>query len=252
MKKFWCYITNGSYSVGCTSRMVYLYDSEGTEIASFKDLPYGHKAVFSPADPIFVVKSTKAYFAVYSVEARALLHKIKFSNVNGGQDDGFCFSPDGKYFINIERQKRSTNSSISIYETKNYTRLLTMYADDEKTEPKYIEFGTDKVPYVIGFLRGENGVMNQAFVAKLGQKGLLEMRILTEEEFEFYMGFKRLEMLGFTEEAKKWLFFDSEDAGMTGIENETHPLKDLWESKGNQTKISEPAVSKPGKGSKPS
>jgi len=36
MKKFWSYITNGTYSVGCTGRTVYVYDNAGNEIEKLK------------------------------------------------------------------------------------------------------------------------------------------------------------------------------------------------------------------------
>lgn len=229
MRNFWTYITNGQFSIGCMEHTVYLYDNEKNEIAKFKDIKYGSKAVFSPINNTFVVKSTGAYFAVYSADKAALLHKVKFSNVDGSQDDGFCFSPDGKYFINIERQKSSVNHAISVYETENFTRLSMMYADDQKTEPTLIEFGDDGKPYVLGFLRGDNGVFCSAFVAVLGENGLEEMRTVNSDEYEFHSDFKKLQMHGFTEKAKKWSGFTYKNIDMTGMENEKHPFKDLWE-----------------------
>lgn len=56
MKKFWGYISNEKFSVGCTERTVYLYDAAGKELARFEDIKYGCKAVFSPNGDIFVVK----------------------------------------------------------------------------------------------------------------------------------------------------------------------------------------------------
>ena len=73
MRKFWCYISNGIYSVGCTGQTVYVYDKEGKELAKFKDIKYGYKAVFSPTQNIFIVKSTGAYFAVYSLDTMSLI-----------------------------------------------------------------------------------------------------------------------------------------------------------------------------------
>ena len=48
MKKFWSYIENDKYGVGCTGQTVYLYDKNGTELKTFKDLPYAYKSAFSP------------------------------------------------------------------------------------------------------------------------------------------------------------------------------------------------------------
>ncbi len=141
-------------------------------------------------------------------------------------------NPEGTYFINIERQKRSTNSCISVYETKSYTCLGKMYEDNDRIEPKWIEFGEDQVPYVLGLTRREDRVMDAAFIARLGRSGLEDRRIITGEEFEFFTDFKRLEMHGFTEEAKQWSGFRYRNVDMTDMEQESHPFKDLWERYG--------------------
>jgi hypothetical protein len=40
MKRFWSYIENEQFAVGCTGQTVYVYDKSGTELARFKDLKY--------------------------------------------------------------------------------------------------------------------------------------------------------------------------------------------------------------------
>lgn len=109
MRKFWCYVSNEKYSVGCTDQAVYVYNHAGEELAKFKDIRHGNRAILCPDQKCFVVKSTGAYFAVYSFEPLNLVRKVKCSNVDCSQDDGCCFSADGKYFYNIERQGTSTN-----------------------------------------------------------------------------------------------------------------------------------------------
>ena len=37
---FWSLISNGEYTVGTTGQTVYVYDSNNTELAKFKDLKY--------------------------------------------------------------------------------------------------------------------------------------------------------------------------------------------------------------------
>ncbi len=233
MRKFWSYVTNGQYDVRCTGQTVYLYDNAGTELAKFKDITYGYIAVFSPVNSTFVVKSTAGYFAVYSAEQRVLLRKWKFSKGNYGQHEGFCFSPDGKYLINIEHHQSSCNSCISIYETENYTRIAMMYNDDPIIEPSHVEYGSDNVPYVLGFIRGEDGVMKDGFVAKLGKQGLNEIRTIHDDRYKnvynFYLYFKDLELSGFTEKSKNWSGLQYMNVDMTGIENKSFPLKTLWE-----------------------
>ena len=102
MKNFWGFTTNGKYSVGCTGQTVYLYDKNGNELAKFKDIIYAYTPMISPDGTLFVVKSTEGRLAVYSLETFSLIKKFRFSKVDGAQDDGFCFSPNGKFFINIE------------------------------------------------------------------------------------------------------------------------------------------------------
>lgn len=78
MAKFWSYISNGTYSVGCTGGSVYVYDKNGAELAKFKDMPYAYWPCFSPKGDIFVVKSTAGRLAVYSLDSQSLIKKIPF------------------------------------------------------------------------------------------------------------------------------------------------------------------------------
>lgn len=232
MKSFWSYVSNGRYSVGCSGASVWLYNSTGAQLARFQDIRYASSAAFSPVEDIFVVKSTGAYFAVYSAPAAALLHKVKYSGVDASQDDGFCFSPNGRYFINIERQKTSFHSCISVYETGGWGRIAQMYADDDRLEPKWVEFGSDGLPYVLGFTRGEDRVMDGCFAARLGHAGLEEMRPLAAKEYDFYIGFKTLEQSGFTEKAKRtWAVFPAlKTMDPDALKQQKYPLKELWKS----------------------
>lgn len=229
MKKFWTYIKNEKFSLGCTERAVYLYDAAGKELAQFKDISHCGKAAFAPDGDIFAVKSTGAYFAVYSAEKAALIKKVKFSDVDGSQDDGFCFSADGKYFYNVERQKSSVHSAISVYDTNNFERIAIFCDKDDKTEPSYIENGNDGRMYVLGFLRGDNRVMSDGFAARFGENGLEDIRKISREDYNFHHNFKRLELYGFTEMSKKWSKFSYDNVDMTGMENTRHPLSELWE-----------------------
>lgn len=210
MRKFWGYKSNGNFSAGCTGQTVYLYDGEGREIAKFKDIKYGYNPVFSPKGNILIVKSTGAYFWVYSLETLSLIKKVKFSNVDESQDDGYCFSADGRYFCNCERQGDSINSAISVYDTSDFERKAMFLDKDKRTEPKYIETdeGSGKM-FVLGFLRGNDGVIREGFVSRFTDKGLDGIRVIPREEYDFYDNFKHLELSGFTEKAKEWSGFNT-------------------------------------------
>ena len=117
MPKFWSFVGNEKYDVGCTGRTVYVYLKDGTEVARFKDITYAYTPLISPDGRFLVVKSTVGTLAAYSLETLSLIRKFRFSKVDGAQDDGFCFSPDGKFFINIERQKDSLHSQQTIEKT---------------------------------------------------------------------------------------------------------------------------------------
>ncbi len=238
MKKFWSYISNEQYSVGCTGGTVYIYDKEGTEIAKFKDVQYGYNPVISPRGDILVVKSTEGKLAVYSLETMSLIKKFRFSKVDGAQDDGYCFSADGKYFYNVERQGASTNSAISTYETTEFKRVCMCLENDEITEPKYIEADLGGEIFVLGFLRGKEGVLRCGFVAKLVNDRLEGLIEIPENVYDYYSNFKSLELNGFTGKAKQWSGFKYQGVDMTGLENIKKPLKELWESKySNNTEV---------------
>ena len=202
MRNFWTYISNERYSVGCTGQTVYLYDRDGKELAKFKDLIYAYNAVFSPDGKIFVVKSTDGRLAVYAPETASLIRKFRFSKINCSQDDGFCFSPDGKYFINIERQQDECRSAISFYDAGDFS-LAHRMSMDRKISLNCIEYDPASATYyVLGYKRGS--IRNDHFVAVLKDFSLQDPIRLSDAEHEFYRGYKDLELHGFTEKAYAW------------------------------------------------
>lgn len=226
MKKFWTYISNGRYSIGCTGQSVYVYDSDGMELARFRDIRYAYNAAFCPTKNIVLIKSSGAYFAVYSLDTLCLLKKIKYSDVDGAQDDGFCFSGDGRFFYNVERQGSSIHSVISVYDTATFERVNMFLKEDDRTEASFIECDAEDQIFVLGFFRGEEGVMTNGFVSKLDASGLAWPRVIPEEVFDFYWEFKSLELMGFTEKAKQWSGLKHKN----GIEHKRYPLSELWEN----------------------
>ena len=234
MRNFWSYISNDQYSIGCTGQTVHVYDKEGSELAKFKDLKYAYNAAFCPTKNIFIVRATEAYFAVYSLDTLSLIKKIKFSRVNAAQDDGYCFSADGRYFFDIERHGDSTNSAIAVYDTEKFERRKLWLAEDKVTEPSYIESDSTGQIFVLGFLRGTKVCIRAGFVAKLGEQGLTELREIPEREYDYYRDYKSLELMGFTAKAKQWSGFVYRDVDITDIEKTKRPLAELWERAGER------------------
>jgi len=205
MKKFWGYVSNNSYSVGCTGQTVYLLDKNGNEIKKFKDIIYGYTPMFSPDGKIFVVKSTDGRLAIYSLETLSLIKKFRFSKVDGAQDDGFCFSNDGKLFFNLERHKDSIYSAISVYNTSDFSRLSQLVLDDQMMI-SYIEPNKETNEYfVLGVIYGDK---NKYFVAKYKDNSITDITKISEDEFDFYHHYKHLEIMGFTEMAYRWSYMD--------------------------------------------
>ena len=223
MKKFWSYIENDKYGVGCTGQAVYLYDKNGTELAKFKDLPYAYKPAFSPNSNIFIVKTTEGRLAVYSLDTLSLIKKFRYSKVDGAQDDGFCFSPDGKYFINVERQGDSLHSAISVYDTNNFTRVSQLLLEDKVTA-SHIESVNDEY-YVLGFMRGDDGVLSNCYVGKFANNEIKDIKIISEREHEFYNDYLDLRLMGFTEKAYEWSRFE---ISLDELRSAGHSLANLW------------------------
>lgn len=225
MKKFWSYISNDKFSVGCTGQTVYLYDKDGNELARFKDINYGYVPMFSPDGTLFIVKSTEGRIAVYSLETLSLIKKFRFSKVDGAQHDDFCFSPDGKLFINIERQKDDLHSAISIYDTTDFSRVnqITIGEDMMLRSIEYDE--ETNAYYVLGFMRGADRVITHGFVAVFEDNQIKNIVAVPENEYDFYVPYMSLKLMGFTEKAYKWSFMD---CGLEDLKSMNYTLASLY------------------------
>lgn len=205
MPKFWGYIKNEQYAVGCTGQTVYVYNAEGKELVKFKDIIYGYTPMFCPKRNIFIVKSTAGMIAVYSLDRLELIKKFRFSKVDGAQDDGFCFSGDGKYLYNIERHIDSLHTRISIYDTEKFELCNQLYSEAASPVFKHIEYDKNKnTYYVMGFTRKNDDIDSYYFIAEIKDNVLINERKLSEKKFDLLRGYKRLELSGFTSKAKEW------------------------------------------------
>lgn len=201
-EKFWSYIENDRYGVGCTGQAVYVYDKNGTELAKFEDLPYAYKTAFSPRGNTFIVKTTEGRLAAYSLDTLSLITEFRYSNVTYLQDDGFCFSPDGKYFINIERQIDPSHCAISVYDTANFSKISQLLLH-KNIVVSQIEFA-DGAYYVLGFMRKTNDTLYHYIVGKFANNNIHDIREISEQEHRFYENYLDLKLMGFTEKAYEW------------------------------------------------
>ncbi len=223
MKKFLSYIENDKYGVGCTGQTVYIYDKSGNELAKFKDLPYAYKSAFSPLGNIIVVKTTEGRLTVYSLENLSLINKFRYSKVDGAQDDGFCFSSDGKFFINVERQGDDSHSAISVYDTTDFSRKSQLLLG-ESMMVSHIEL-VDGEYYVLGFMRGDDRVLSDCFVGKFSDNEIKDILRIPEREHQFYNDYLDLKIIGFTEKVYDWSHIE---IALDQLRSANHSLAKLW------------------------
>ncbi len=209
MPNFVSYIGNEKYKIGCTGQTVLVYDKNGTELAKFKGLRYAYDSIISPNGDIFVVKTTEGILAVFSLKTLTLIKKFRFSKITYAQDDGFCFSADGKYFLNVERQADELQSAISVYETSNFTRVSQLLLEEniminciEQNEKEY---------YVLGFLRNDDGIAETFFVGKYENNDIKSILGISEKEYWCYSNYIKVRLRGNTDIshslAKLWSYY---------------------------------------------
>lgn len=232
MPKFWSFISNGQYCVGCTGPTVYVYDCEGRELAKFKDIKYGYTPLFSPDANKFVVKSTEGRLAVYSLTEMKLLKKFRFSKEDGGQDYNMCFSPDGKLFYNVEVHPHPANSgqitfAIGIYETDHFTLMRHLFLNDPVTDPTDLEWDAETgILYVLGCKRRSDDF--EPFIAILEGDALCDLYPISENESNFYHGYLNTAGMGYTKLSKEWSILKYEGYNLDKVETESHTLSELW------------------------
>ena len=111
------------------------------------------------------------------METFSLIKKFRFSKVDGAQDEGFCFSPDGKYFINIESQGDGLHCAISVYNADDFSRVSQLILE-EKVMLNHIEFDdSTKEYYVLGIIHGN---VNHSLIAKYQDNSIVNLIQITE------------------------------------------------------------------------
>lgn len=230
MKQFWSLVSNDRFKVGCTGQTVHVWDQEGRELAKFKDLTYAYDCAISPSEDLFVVVTTEGRMAVYSLETCSLIKKFRFLKKDCGSSEHFCFSPDGLAFYSVENHINSLRTVLSVYDTRDFTLKKRILGDDPMLVLSSVEYDEfSDTTFLLGYFRDENsGVAARFFVAKLINDELKDLYYISENEHQFYRGYKSLELKGFTEKAKRWSSLAYHGYDLDTIEQEGHSLKKLW------------------------
>ena len=184
MLRFCSIIENDKYKIGCTGQTVCVLDKNDTVLSRFKDLTYAYRAAISPRGDIFVIKSTKGQIAVYSLKTMSLIEKFRFSKVNYSQDDGFCFSRDGKFLLNIARWGDDLHSAILIYDTTDFSTVSSLFPA-EKIMVSHIQ-EVDGAYFVLGYMRNDDMVCCSFFISKYLNNDLCDVTEITKAEYDFY------------------------------------------------------------------
>ena len=184
MPRFYSIIENEHIRIGCTGETVWVLDKNDTVLAKFKDLSYAYRAAISPRGDLLAVKGGQGRLAIYSLKELSLIKKFRFSKVNYGQDDGFCFSSDGKYLLNIERHEDDLHSAISVYDTADFS-LVSRALQGENMMIEHVQ-EVDGNYYVLGFLRGDDLVIRSYCVAKYENGCICDIFKITETEHSLY------------------------------------------------------------------
>ena len=229
MRSFWGYTENENFKVGCTGQTTYIYDKNDNELARFKkDILYGYLPLFKPDSNILVVKSTMDKIAVYDLDTLTLIRKFRFVPVanEGAQDENMCFSKDGKLFYNIEKRD-GLQTCIAIYNTENFKQIKILFQNNEKQSLQNIECDKENGKiYLLGFMRNDEGIFHQPFVAQLENDTLINKTYISESEYEFLYGYKELENYGFTKKKKEWCSLKYDGYDLTDIEKKNFRLAD--------------------------
>lgn len=223
MPSFWSYISNGKYSVGCTGQTVYVYDKDGIEKAKFKDLTYAYNAEISPDSKTLAVKTTDGRIAIYSLEEMKLIKKFRFSKVDGGHHEGFCFSADGKFLFNLESHGDGRKHCLSVYETENFTLVKRLFSEEDMLI-SCIEYDKDFGSYFVIGISYRKFRRNKYFAAEFKDDELKNVTYINEKEYDFYNKFKYLEKSGFTKKQYRWSYMDE---SLEDLSSQTRKISDL-------------------------
>lgn len=204
MRSFWGFYDNGTYRVGCNGATIYVYDRNDRELAKFRDVRYAYTGAFQPGKNVFAAKTTEGSLAVYDLDRMVLIKKIRIARVDG-QDEGFAFSGDGKFFLNIEKKVSFLETQLTIYRTSDFEAVRELFRDADAMVLIELEIDPDSGEcYVLGFMRDAHKVFEYGFVGKLTGEEITEIKRLDRETYWYAQAYKGWERCGFTPKKLEW------------------------------------------------
>lgn len=176
----------------------------------------------------------KTYFfagiSIFFWSTIAAVSKLLLNTLNSYQILMFSslFAALGLFVVNLWSGKDSLHSAIYVYNTSDFS-LTNRINIDDKMMVHHIEFDKNTNSYyVLGFVRGDDGVLQNGFVAKFENQQINNMFLLSEDEFDFFRSYKSLEMHGFTEKKHRWTYIDYE---LQDLKSMNHTLAKLYAQK---------------------
>ncbi|MEN6420031.1 MAG: hypothetical protein ABFC73_14035 [Clostridiaceae bacterium] len=198
MKKFYGVAQYKDYRVGCAGQTVYVTDVRGTEIAHLKDISYAYTAAFSPNGRLLAVRSTTPWFAFYAPPDFRLVQKTRMRRPNNQpQDEGFCFSPDGKLFWSLEYQNDLTTHLVS-YDTSTFAETGRFF-EGGRYVFSHIEPTADGGYDLLGFRREPGEDDNSYWLVRFDGEKIVSRKSLTSFVCQRASTLKKIELGGFTE-----------------------------------------------------
>ena len=203
MINFWGYTKNDRFSIGCTGQTVYVYDASGIELTKFKDIKYGYMPGICPHRDVCAVKSTAGWLAFYDLAELCLFKKLKVGC--DSQYQGFCFSPDGRFFLNLER--KDMHSELAIYDMDTLTEAARLFSEDNCVL-NHIEWDVlNQAYYLLGYEREDVNFCHRYFIQELKHGQITGECNLQHKLYEAVSDYKSQECLGFTKKAAEWSVF---------------------------------------------
>jgi len=198
MRNFWGFYNNGKYKVGCSGSAIYIYDENNNELARFQDLSCIYSGAFQPNKNIFLAKSSLGSFAVYDLDK---LRLIKVVVLDGGED-GFAFTPNGKYFYNIEKYLNSSSSKLVVYDSVNYKVVDSYFNEDDSLKLDIIEFDTSNNCYILGYKMNSKGMFKHGFIGIFQDGKIINQKFMNGKRYKNILYFKKVNV---NEPTKKYI-----------------------------------------------